>query len=126
MTKQSTTVKPVKIINESKLKLPQDIGGFSINFRREAARSVGRIMADEKKLECFLEMLKTFDQYARDRFEHQLLLRDQAVKAKADRLVEAQAEALRNADNVIKSKRAHIEHLQAEVDAHDVRMEKSK
>lgn len=125
MTKKSATVK-TKIVNESKLQLPQDIGGFSVNFRREAARSVGRIMSDEKKLECFLEMLDIFKQYATDRFEHQLVVRDNALADKAAKLKEAQAIALTNADSVIKGKRAVVEKLQREIDAHDVRMEESK
>ena len=125
MTKKSATVK-TKIINESKLVLPQDIGGFPVNFRREAARSIGRIMADEKKLNCFLELLKVFEQYAKDRYEHQLVVRDNALKDKAAALKEAQEKALRDADGVVASKRAHAEKLLAEIAAHDAKMEKLK
>lgn len=125
MTKKSATVK-TKIVNESKLVLPQDIGGFSVNFRREAARSIGRIMADEKKLECFRELLAVFAQYAEDRFEHQINVRDDALKAKAVALKAAEATALQNADGIVASKRAHMEKLAAEIAAHDARMEKLK
>ena len=133
MTKKSTTVKTkivneskTKIVNESKLKLPQDIGGFSVNFRREAARSVGRIMADDKKLKCFLEMLDVFKQYAEDRFEHQIEIRNKAVADKAVKLKAAQADALTTAEGVIKGKRAAVAQMQREIEAHDVRMEESK
>lgn len=139
MTTKSTTVKkevvkavkvaaPVrqKIVNESRLVLPQDIGGFTSNFRREAARSVGRIMSDRKKLDTFLELLSLFGQYAEDRYEQSVIERDSAIAAKASKLVEAQATALRNADAVIKGKRAHAEQLIAEVAAHDAKMEASK
>lgn len=125
MTKKSATVK-TKIINESKLVLPQDIGGFSVNFRREAARSIGRIMADEKKLNCFLELLQVFEQYAKDRYEHQLVVRENALKDKAAALKEAQEKALRDADGVIAGKRAHAEKLLAEIAEHDKKMEKLK
>lgn len=125
MTSKSTTVK-TKITNESKLVLPQDIGGFSVNFRREAARSVGRIMADEKKLKCFLEMLDIFKQYAKDRYEHQLDVRADALADKAAKLKEAEAKALTDADAVIKGKRAAVAKMQGEIAAHDKKMEKSK
>ena len=125
MTKKSAPVK-TKIVNESKLVLPQDIGGFSVNFRREAARSIGRIMADEKKLDCFLELLDVFGQYAKDRYEHQLTVRADALKAKAEALKEAQAKALRDADSIVAGKRAHAEKLLAEIAIHDAKMEKSK
>ena len=134
MTDKSTTVKPtktvtparVKVYNESKLELPQDIGGFSSNFRREAARSVGRIMADHTKLECFIKLCDTFKDYAIDRHEHQLTVRDVAIKAKADKLKAAERDALRTADAIIKSKRANVDKLVAEIAAHDKRMEASK
>lgn len=131
MTDKSTTVKPVKkprvkISNESKLQLPQDVEGFSSNFRREAARSVGRIMADERKLEVFLELLEHFKDYAGDRFEQNLIERDGALVAKAATLKEAQAVALRNAEHVIKGKRANALQLMAEIEAHDKKVAASK
>ena len=125
MTKKSAPVK-TKIVNESKLVLPQDIGGFSVNFRREAARSIGRIMADQKKLDCFMELLEVFGQYAQDRFEHQLTVRADALKGKAETLKAAEAKALRDADGIVASKRAHAEKLLAEIAIHDAKMEKSK
>lgn len=131
MTDKSTTVKPVKkprvkISNESKLQLPQDVEGFSSNFRREAARSVGRIMADERKLNVFLELLEHFKDYAGDRFEQNLIERDGALVAKAATLKEAQAVALRNAEHVIKGKRANALQLMAEIEAHDKKVAASK
>lgn len=131
MTDKSTTVKPskkprVKVVNESRLNLPQDVEGFSSNFRREAARAVGRIMSDKKKLEVFLELLKTFGEYAEDRFEQNLVDRDVAVAHKAAKLKEAQATALRAADAVIKGKRANAMQLMAEIEAHDKKMEANK
>jgi len=131
MTDKSTTVKPVKkprvkISNESKLQLPQDVEGFSSNFRREAARSVGRIMADERKLKVFLELLEHFKDYAGDRFEQNLIERDGALVAKAATLKEAQAVALRNAEHVIKGKRANALQLMAEIEAHDKKVAASK
>ena len=138
MTTKSTTVKkevkevkvatPVrqKIVNESRLVLPQDVGGFTSNFRREAARSVGRIMSDPNKLKVFQELLALFGQYAEDRYEQSSIERDAAMAGKAAKLVEAQAQALRNADAVIKGKRAHAEQLIAEVAAHDAKMAASK
>ena len=133
MTDKSTTVKPtktvtparVKVYNESKLELPQDIGGFSSNFRREAARSVGRIMADPKKLAVFQELLKVFGQYAEDRYENAIVVRDKAVADKQVQLKAAQAQALRTADGVIKSKRAQAAKLEAEIAVHDKKMEAS-
>mgnify|MGYP003672938978 CR=1 FL=1 len=126
MTKKSTTVARIKVTNESKLKLPQDVGGFTTNFRREAARSVGRIMSDEKKLKCFLELLKSFGEYAEDRYEAALVTRSSALAAKAAALKVAEAKALSAADSIIAGKRAHIEKLSAEVSAHDTKVEKSK
>lgn len=131
MSDKTTTVKPVKkprvkISNESKLQLPQDVEGFSSNFRREAARSVGRIMADERKLKVFLELLEHFKDYAGDRFEQNLIERDSAVAAKAATLLEAQAVALRNAEHVIKGKRANALQLMAEIEAHDKKVAASK
>ena len=131
MTDKSTTVKPskkprVKVVNESRLNLPQDVEGFSSNFRREAARAVGRIMSDKKKLDVFLELLKTFGEYAEDRFEQNLVDRDVAVANKATKLREAQATALRAADAVIKGKRANALQLMAEIEAHDKKMEANK
>lgn len=131
MSDKTTTVKPVKkprvkISNESKLQLPQDVEGFSSNFRREAARSVGRIMADERKLEVFLELLEHFKDYAGDRFEQNLIERDGALVAKAATLKEAQAVALRNAEHVIKGKRANALQLMAEIEAHDKKVAASK
>ena len=115
-----------KITSESKLKLPQDVEGFSSNFRREAARSVGRIMADERKLGVFLELLEHFSQYATDRFEQNLIERDAAVASKAAALKEAQAVALRNAEHVIKGKREYAVKLMAEIEAHDKKVAASK
>ena len=115
-----------KITSESKLKLPQDVEGFSSNFRREAARSVGRIMADERKLGVFLELLEHFSQYATDRFEQNLIERDAAVASKAAALKEAQAVALRNAEHVIKGKREYAAMLMAEIEAHDKKVAASK
>lgn len=131
MTDKSTTVKPskksrTKIVNESRLVLPQDIEGFSANFRREAARSVGRIMADETKLACFLEMLEKFSEYATDRFEQNGVERKVALAAKAKKLKDAEETALRNAENVIKGKRANAARLNAEIAEHDARMESVK
>jgi len=131
MSDKTTTVKPVKktrvkISNESKLQLPQDVEGFSSNFRREAARSVGRIMADEKKLKVFLELLEHFKDYAGDRFEQNAIERDIALASKAATLKEAQAVALRNAEHVIKGKRANALQLMAEIEAHDKKVAASK
>ena len=146
MTVKSTTVKTVKakaapvvkatkaveaaparekILNESRLVLPQDIVGFTANFRREAARSVGRIMADPKKLAIFKELLEVFGQYADDRYEHGIVVRDKAIAAKAAKLVEAEAQALQNADGVIKGKRAQAALLNAEIATHDEKMGKA-
>ena len=147
MTTKSTTVKTVKakavkatpvaepvaapvvvrekIVNESRLVLPQDVGGFTTNFRREAARSVGRIMADPKKLAVFQELLKVFGQYAEDRYENAIVVRDKAVSDKQVQLKAAQAQALRTADGVIKSKRAQAAKLEAEIAVHDKKMEAS-
>ena len=143
MTTKSTTVKTVKakavkatpvaapvvvrekIVNESRLVLPQDVGGFTTNFRREAARSVGRIMADPKKLAVFQELLKVFGQYAEDRYENAIVVRDKAVAGKQVQLKAAQAQALRTADGVIKSKRAQAAKLEAEIAVHDKKMEAS-
>ena len=124
MANKSTTVKKrVKVTNEAKLVLPQDVGGFSTNFRREAARSVGRIMADEKKLKVFLELLEQFKHYAEDRFEQQLENRATALAAKAAVLKAAEEQALRDADAIIASKRIAAAQFTAEVEAHDKRME---
>ena len=126
-----TTVKPakkarVKISNESKLQLPQDVEGFSSNFRREAARSVGRIMSDERKLKVFIELLGHFKNYAEDRFEQNAIEREVALASKAEALKEAQAVALRNAENVIKGKRANAMQLMAEIEAHDKKVAAGK
>ena len=131
MSNKTTTPKKsknarAKITSESKLKLPQDVEGFSSNFRREAARSVGRIMADERKLGVFLELLEHFSQYATDRFEQNLIERDAAVASKAAALKEAQAVALRNAEHVIKGKREYAVKLMAEIEAHDKKVAASK
>lgn len=127
MASKSTTVKSrTKVYNESKLVLPQDIGGFTVNFRREAARSVGRIMADEKKLKCFLELLEAFSNYANDRFERNLEDTKQAVKNRAAALKEAEARALKDADAIIAGKRAAAKQFADEVAAHDKRMEALK
>lgn len=132
MTNKSTTVKAkstptparVKITNESKLVLPQDIGGFTANFRREAARSVGRIMADPAKLECFLDLLDKFKEYAVDRHEGNVAELQKAIEAKATKLRAAQAQALADAGNIIKGKRAAVEQFTAEIEAHDERVAK--
>lgn len=131
MSDKTATVKAVKpvrvkISNESKLQLPQDVEGFSSNFRREAARSVGRIMSDERKLKVFIELLEHFKNYAEDRFEQNAIERDAALAAKAAVLKEAQATALRNAEAVIKGKRAHAMQLMAEIEAHDKKVAESK
>ncbi len=131
MSNKTTTVKAakkirVKIANESKLQLPQDVEGFSSNFRREAARSVGRIMSDERKLEVFLELLEHFKNYAEDRFEQNAIERKVALASKAESLKEAQAIALRNAEHVIKGKRANALKLMAEIEAHDKKVAESK
>lgn len=132
MTNKSTTVKAksspvsarVKITNESKLVLPQDIGGFTANFRREAARSVGRIMADPEKLECFIDLLDKFKEYAVDRHEGNVTELKTAMAAKAAKLKAAQAQALADAGNIIKGKRAAVEQFTAEIEAHDDRVAK--
>jgi len=121
-TKVVTAPVREKIVNESRLVLPQDIVGFTSNFRREAARSVGRIMADPKKLAIFKELLVVFGQYADDRFEHGVIVRDKAVAEKAARLLDAEAQALQNADGVIKGKRAHVAKLSEEIAVHDAKM----
>jgi uncharacterized protein YdaU (DUF1376 family) len=131
MSDKTTTVKPakkarVKISNESKLQLPQDVEGFSSNFRREAARSVGRIMSDERKLKVFIELLGHFKNYAEDRFEQNAIEREVALASKAEALKEAQAVALRNAENVIKGKRANAMQLMAEIEAHDKKVAAGK
>jgi len=131
MSDKTTTVKPIKktrakISNESKLQLPQDVEGFSSNFRREAARSVGRIMSDERKLKVFLELLEHFKNYAEDRFEQNAVERKAILAAKAEALKEAQAVALRNAEHVIKGKRANAMQLMAEIEAHDKKVAASK
>lgn len=106
--------------------MPQDVGGFTANLRREAARSVGRIMADEKKLDVFLELLEQFKMYAEDRFENQLAVRAQALATKAKTLKAAEARALKDADAIIASKRIAAAQFTAEVEAHDKRMGASK
>tara|TARA_B110000046_G_C12944497_1_gene377330 strand:- start:515 stop:910 length:396 start_codon:yes stop_codon:yes gene_type:complete len=131
MSDKTTTVKPakkarVKISNESKLQLPQDVEGFSSNFRREAARSVGRIMSDERKLKVFIELLEHFKNYAEDRFEQNAVERKAILASKAEALKEAQAVALRNAEHVIKGKRANAMKLMAEIEAHDKKVAASK
>jgi hypothetical protein len=131
MSDKTTTVKPakkarVKISNESKLQLPQDVEGFSSNFRREAARSVGRIMSDERKLKVFLELLGHFKNYAEYRFEQNAIERAAALASKAEALKEAQAVALRNAEHVIKGKRANAMKLMAEIEAHDKKVAAGK
>jgi hypothetical protein len=134
MTTKSTTVKAkptpkparVKITNESKLVLPQDIGGFTANFRREAARSVGRIMADEKKLECFIELLEKFKEYAVDRHENSVEDLKRAMAAKAAKLKLAQEQALADAGHIIKGKRAAVEQFTAEIEAHDKKVAKMR
>jgi hypothetical protein len=139
MTTKSTTVKkevtkkavvavPVreKIVNESRLVLPQDIGGFTSNFRREAARSVGRIMNDPKKLEIFQELLAAFGVYAEDRFEHSLVVHSKNVADKAAKLRLAEVDALNTAEGIIRGKRAHAEKLLAEIAVHDTKMEAIK
>ena len=131
MSDKTTTVKPIKktrtkISNESKLQLPQDVEGFSSNFRREAARSVGRIMSDERKLKVFIELLEHFKNYAEDRFEQNAVERKAILAAKAEALKEAQAVALRNAEHVIKGKRANAMQLMAEIEAHDKKVAASK
>ena len=131
MTNKSTTVKAksnpktarVKITNESKLVLPQDIGGFTANFRREAARSVGRIMADPEKLTCFLELLDKFKEYAVDRHENSEKELQTAIKAKAAKLRAAQDRAVHDAKGVINGKRAVVEQYTAEIEAHEKRLE---
>ncbi|MDG1315366.1 MAG: hypothetical protein P8P29_07585 [Flavobacteriaceae bacterium] len=131
MTNKSTTVKAksnpktarVKITNESKLVLPQDIGGFTANFRREAARSVGRIMADPEKLTCFLELLDKFKEYAIDRHENSEKELQTAIKAKAAKLRAAQDRAVHDAKGVINGKRAVVEQYTAEIEAHEKRLE---
>lgn len=131
MTNKSTTVKAksnpktarVKITNESKLVLPQDIGGFTANFRREAARSVGRIMADPEKLACFLELLDKFKEYAIDRHENSEKELQTAIKAKAAKLRAAQDRAVHDAKGVINGKRAVVEQYTAEIEAHEKRLE---
>lgn len=130
MTNKSTTVKAksnpkparAKITNESKLVLPQDIGGFTANFRREAARSVGRIMADPEKLACFLELLDKFKEYAIDRHEVSEKELQLAIKAKADKLRKAQEQAIHDAKGVINGKRAVVEQYTAEIAAHEKRL----
>ena len=134
MTTKSTTVKAksssipdrVKITNESKLVLPQDIGGFTANFRREAARSVGRIMADETKLECFIELLDKFKEYAVDRHENGVQELKRAMAAKAAKLRLAQEQALADAGNIIKGKRAAVEQFTSDIEAHDERVAKMR
>tara|TARA_R110002072_G_scaffold3044_2_gene22913 strand:+ start:531 stop:926 length:396 start_codon:yes stop_codon:yes gene_type:complete len=131
MSDKTTTVKPakkarVKISNESKLQLPQDVEGFSSNFRREAARSVGRIMSDERKLKVFIELLEHFKNYAEDRFEQNAVERKAILASKAEALKEAQAVALRNAEHVIKGKRANAMKLMAEIEAHDKKVAAGK
>ena len=127
MTTKSTTVKKrIKVTNESKLVLPQDVGGFTANTRRELARSVGRIMADNKKLDVFMELLEQFAHYAQDRFENQIEVRAKALATKADVLKAAEARALKDADAIIASKRIAAAQFTAEVEAHDKRMEASK
>jgi len=122
MAKKSTTVKK-KITNATMLELPQDIGGFTVNFRREAARSVGRIGADPERLKVFLELLGRFGQYAKDRHEQQIVVREKAVAAKAVALQEAADKALRDADRRIATKRAEVARMSAEIDQHDARMD---
>lgn len=127
MTTKSTTVKKrIKVTNESKLVLPQDVGGFTSNTRRELARSVGRIMADKKKLDVFMELLEQFAHYAQDRFENQIEVRAKAVATKAAVLKTAEAQALKDADAIIASKRIAAAQFTAEVEAHDKRMEANK
>jgi len=121
MSNKTVTVKAkrVKIINESKLDLPQDVDGFSTNFRREAARAIGRIQNDERRLECFKELAAIFVQYAEDRFEQNQKELKVALEAKAKQRKLAAEKAKREADAVIKSKRALAEQLTAELKAHD-------
>lgn len=67
---------------------PRDIHGFTSGFRREVARTVGRIRGNEEKMETFIAHLRAAADWARSRYEIGV-----AVQAKA---VE-EAEALRAA-----------------------------
>jgi hypothetical protein len=125
MTTKSTTVKqtpaPVRerVTQEHKLVLPQDVGGFTTNFRREAARSVGRIMTDEKKLKCFLGLLEAFEDYALGRFEKNTELLKKTLSDKAAVLIRERERLVESAATLIDGKRATVAHLAAEIDAHD-------
>ena len=141
MTNKSANVKPapaakapgltksapaprVKVVNESKLKLPQDIGSFTANARRELARSVGRIMVDDKKLQCFLELLDVFKDYATDRHEANVVAMDKTKIMRAAKLKEIEAQKLLDARGVIAGKRGAVAKLEEEIAVHDAKIAK--
>jgi hypothetical protein len=124
--KSAKTAARTKIVHEARLDLPQDVEGFSINFRRESARTVGRIMADERKLAVFLTLLEKFSEYATDKFEDSLATRAAALADKAAKLKADQAEALRKAGHIVNSKRAEVAKLTLEIDAHDAKVKEEE
>lgn len=118
MTKATKKAR-VKVTNEAKLVLPQDIGSFSANFRREAARTVGRIAADPKRLAVFKELLGAFGNYADDRFEKAEADLEVALKNKAVATAEALAIIEANHDRVAENAKAEIARLSEHVAAHE-------
>jgi len=119
-------VKIVPVLHAHKLKLPNDPQGFSGNLRRELARAVGRIAGDEIRLASFVETLEVFADFARNKAEAQRNELKSKIADKAARLKTAQDQALREAEGVIASKRGALAKLQAEISAHDKRVEDNK
>jgi len=108
-----------KITNEMKLPFPSDRSGFMSSMKREVARSIGRIMADETKLEDLLGTLDVLRQYAIDKHEYQKDRLERAKKAKAAKITAELDLRLERNLSIVDTKRKVVADYSADIKKHD-------
>ena len=72
---------------------PRDVHGFTSGFRREVARTVGRIKGNDEKFDVFMKHLREAANWARQRHEIAKRVRDAQLTEIAAREAERAAHA---------------------------------
>lgn len=76
---------------------PRDTNAFLSAWRRETARSIGRIKGDEEKMTIFIEHLKAAGAWAKNRMAVFAQIREDAIALSAERVAWEQAHVDANA-----------------------------
>ncbi len=105
------------ITNPTKLPFPADKYGITSAYKREAARTIGRIMGDPARLEMFLEVTNVLVEYAHAKFEQQTQTKELNANKRAADLEAARKEATARAKAKVARLKAQVAELNKEIKA---------